>query len=37
LAEYRAATAGQSRITARQHSTCAATPTVAFAVTIVVT
>lgn len=36
LADYQAAIAGRARITSRQHSTCAATPSLAFAVTIVV-
>jgi hypothetical protein len=37
IAEYQGAVAGLAKITARQRSTCLATPTAAFAVTIVVT
>jgi hypothetical protein len=36
MASFEAATTGQTQVTARQRSTCAATPTVGFAVTIVV-
>lgn len=36
IADFQAASSGQSKITARQHSTCAATPSAAFTVTIVV-